>query len=89
MWLQSSSLRDVKQTNKLYSKLLSDYNRDVRPVADAEASLDVSFGLSVIEVLGIDENNGHMTTNIWLKMVKFILITHSYVLIIHIGKSSS
>ena len=59
----------MKQTGKLYNRLLSDYNKDVRPVSDQSKPLPVAFGPALIEVLDLDENTGHMTLNLWLRMV--------------------
>ena len=68
-FIQSTGVADVKQTSKLYNRLLNDYNKDVRPVVDQSKPLPVAFGPALIEVLDLDENTGHMTLNLWLRMV--------------------
>jgi len=56
-----------KDAQKLYNKLFRDYNTNIRPVSSPRDTLDLDFGLSLVEVLDIDDN-GHATLNTWMRM---------------------
>ncbi|XP_010897383.3 cholinergic receptor, nicotinic, alpha 11 isoform X1 [Esox lucius] len=52
----------------LLKNLLKDYNRMERPVGNDSHPLTVSFTLSLIQIMDVDEKNQILTTNIWLRM---------------------
>ncbi|KAL0962560.1 hypothetical protein UPYG_G00341720 [Umbra pygmaea] len=52
----------------LLKNLLKDYNRMERPVGNDSLPLTVSFTLSLIQIMDVDEKNQILTTNIWLRM---------------------
>ncbi|XP_059215665.1 neuronal acetylcholine receptor subunit alpha-7-like isoform X2 [Centropristis striata] len=47
---------------------MSDYNTLVRPVKNDSESLTVNFGLTLMQIMDVDEKNQVLTTNIWLKL---------------------
>uniref|UniRef100_A0A665UZH1 Neuronal acetylcholine receptor subunit alpha-7-like n=1 Tax=Echeneis naucrates TaxID=173247 RepID=A0A665UZH1_ECHNA len=53
---------------RLYKDLLMSYNPLVRPVDNDSQILTVELGLSLMQILDVDEKNKILTTNIWLKM---------------------
>ncbi|XP_023282486.1 neuronal acetylcholine receptor subunit alpha-7-like isoform X1 [Seriola lalandi dorsalis] len=61
------SLQGVYQ-HRLYKELMSGYNPLVRPVSDDSNKLTVDFGLSLMQIIDVDEKNQILTTNIWLKL---------------------
>ncbi|XP_071345580.1 neuronal acetylcholine receptor subunit alpha-7-like [Trachinotus anak] len=61
------SLQGVNQ-RRLYSDLMRAYNPLVRPVSNDSDTLTVEFGLSLMQIIDVDEKNQVLTTNIWLKL---------------------
>nr|XP_033795785.1 neuronal acetylcholine receptor subunit alpha-2 isoform X1 [Geotrypetes seraphini]XP_033795786.1 neuronal acetylcholine receptor subunit alpha-2 isoform X1 [Geotrypetes seraphini] len=51
----------------LFKDLFSDYNRWSRPVPNTSDIVIVKFGLSIAQLIDVDEKNQMMTTNVWLK----------------------
>ena len=49
--------------------LMKDYNYHVRPVKNPYDTLQVSVTFSLIEVISVDENDGHLSVKAWLSMV--------------------
>uniref|UniRef100_A0A3P9DL83 Neuronal acetylcholine receptor subunit alpha-7 n=1 Tax=Maylandia zebra TaxID=106582 RepID=A0A3P9DL83_9CICH len=52
----------------LLKNLLKDYNHMERPVANDSLPLNVSFSLSLIQIMDVDEKNQVLTSNMWLQM---------------------
>lgn len=52
---------------RLLSTLFSSYNKWSRPVANSSDVVLVHFGLSVAQLIDVDEKNQMMTTNVWVK----------------------
>ncbi|XP_077996027.1 neuronal acetylcholine receptor subunit beta-4-like [Glandiceps talaboti] len=52
---------------KLYSRLLNNYNPLIRPVESATDTLNVTFGLSISQLIDVDEKNQIMTASMWVK----------------------
>nr|XP_046249491.1 neuronal acetylcholine receptor subunit alpha-7a [Scatophagus argus] len=61
------SLQGANQ-RRLYRGLMSRYNPLERPVANDSQALTVKFGLSLMQIMDVDEKNQVLTTNIWLQM---------------------
>ncbi|XP_034077022.1 neuronal acetylcholine receptor subunit alpha-7a isoform X1 [Gymnodraco acuticeps] len=61
------SLQGAEQ-HKLYHDLMSNYNPLVRPVDNDSQSLTVHFGLTLRQIMDVDEKNQVLTTNIWLQL---------------------
>jgi nicotinic acetylcholine receptor, invertebrate len=56
---------------KLLSFLLDKYNTLERPVANESEPVMVSFGLTLQQIIDVDEKNQILTTNAWLNFVSF------------------
>ncbi|XP_065270258.1 neuronal acetylcholine receptor subunit alpha-4 [Emys orbicularis] len=52
---------------RLLKKLFSGYNKWSRPVANISDVVLVHFGLSIAQLIDVDEKNQMMTTNMWVK----------------------
>ncbi|KAI4884612.1 hypothetical protein NFI96_034564 [Prochilodus magdalenae] len=53
--------------DQLFKKLFSSYNKWSRPVRNITDVVIVKFGLSIAQLIDVDEKNQMMTTNVWLK----------------------
>nr|XP_032817612.1 neuronal acetylcholine receptor subunit alpha-2 isoform X2 [Petromyzon marinus] len=53
--------------SRLFRRLFRRYNKWSRPVANVTHVVDVKFGLSIAQLIDVDEKNQMMTTNVWLK----------------------
>uniref|UniRef100_A0A1I7XFN3 Neur_chan_LBD domain-containing protein n=1 Tax=Heterorhabditis bacteriophora TaxID=37862 RepID=A0A1I7XFN3_HETBA len=53
---------------QLLEHLLTDYNKNVRPVKNASDSLHVKFGANLCRLIDVDEVNQVLTTSLWLEM---------------------
>ncbi|XP_067933361.1 acetylcholine receptor subunit beta-like 2 [Watersipora subatra] len=60
-----------EDAKRLYKKLMSGYNKLVRPVANSTERLNVKLGLKLSQLIGVDEKNQIMTTNVWLEQEWF------------------
>ncbi|XP_072051067.1 LOW QUALITY PROTEIN: neuronal acetylcholine receptor subunit beta-4-like [Amphiura filiformis] len=52
---------------KLFHDIFLNYNRLIRPVQNNTEILNVEFGLTMSQLIDVDEKNQIMTTNVWLK----------------------
>ncbi|XP_009688588.1 neuronal acetylcholine receptor subunit alpha-2 [Struthio camelus] len=52
---------------RLFKYLFTGYNRWSRPVPNASDVVIVRFGLSIAQLIDVDEKNQMMTINVWLK----------------------
>ncbi|XP_060478082.1 neuronal acetylcholine receptor subunit alpha-4 [Panthera onca] len=52
---------------RLLKKLFAGYNKWSRPVANISDVVLVHFGLSIAQLIDVDEKNQMMTTNVWVK----------------------
>ncbi|XP_047437084.1 neuronal acetylcholine receptor subunit alpha-7a [Mugil cephalus] len=53
---------------RLYQDLMKGYNPLERPVFNDSQALAVQFGLTLMQIMDVDEKNQVLTTNIWLRM---------------------
>ncbi|XP_030200762.1 neuronal acetylcholine receptor subunit alpha-2 [Gadus morhua] len=53
--------------DQLFKKLFFRYNKWSRPVPNVSDVVIVKFGLSIAQLIDVDEKNQMMTTNVWLK----------------------
>ncbi|XP_036055379.1 neuronal acetylcholine receptor subunit alpha-2 [Onychomys torridus] len=53
--------------DRLFKHLFGSYNRWARPVPNTSDVVIVRFGLSIAQLIDVDEKNQMMTTNVWLK----------------------
>ncbi|KAK5925018.1 hypothetical protein CgunFtcFv8_017579 [Champsocephalus gunnari] len=65
--LIKGSLQGVHQ-RKLYKELLANYNRLERPVVNDSAPILVELGLTLLQIIDVDEKNQVMVTNAWLQL---------------------
>ncbi|XP_062857411.1 neuronal acetylcholine receptor subunit alpha-2 [Trichomycterus rosablanca] len=53
--------------DELFKKLFVGYNKWSRPVPNTSDVVIIKFGLSIAQLIDVDEKNQMMTTNVWLK----------------------
>ncbi|CAN9498440.1 unnamed protein product [Ophioblennius macclurei] len=53
--------------DRLFRRLFSGYSRWTRPAHNVSHVVIVKFGLSIAQLIDVDEKNQMMTTNVWLK----------------------
>ncbi|XP_077367225.1 neuronal acetylcholine receptor subunit alpha-2 isoform X2 [Festucalex cinctus] len=53
--------------DELFKRLFAGYNKWSRPVPNISDVVIVKFGLSIAQLIDVDEKNQMMTTNVWLK----------------------
>ncbi|KAK7912410.1 hypothetical protein WMY93_012621 [Mugilogobius chulae] len=53
---------------RLYSNLMKSYNVLERPVVNDSETLIVEFGITLMQIMDVDEKNQVLTTNIWLHL---------------------
>ncbi|TNM99234.1 hypothetical protein fugu_013798 [Takifugu bimaculatus] len=53
---------------KLYKELLANYNRLERPVVNDSAPILVELGLTLLQIIDVDEKNQVLMTNAWLQL---------------------
>uniref|UniRef100_A0A336LZY8 CSON009232 protein n=1 Tax=Culicoides sonorensis TaxID=179676 RepID=A0A336LZY8_CULSO len=63
----SDSLQGYHE-KRLLNHLLATYNSLERPVANESESLEVKFGLTLQQIIDVDEKNQILTTNAWLNL---------------------
>ncbi|XP_015994118.1 neuronal acetylcholine receptor subunit alpha-2 isoform X1 [Rousettus aegyptiacus] len=64
---QAQQARQVQAEDRLFKHLFRGYNRWARPVPNTSDVVIVRFGLSIAQLIDVDEKNQMMTTNVWLK----------------------
>ncbi|XP_066596793.1 neuronal acetylcholine receptor subunit alpha-7 [Prorops nasuta] len=57
-----------KHEKRLLNNLLANYNTLERPVANESEPLEVKFGITLQQIIDVDEKNQILTTNAWLKL---------------------
>ncbi|XP_031416106.1 neuronal acetylcholine receptor subunit alpha-7 [Clupea harengus] len=53
---------------KLYRDLLANYNRLERPVQNDSAAIQVELGMTLLQIIDVDEKNQVLITNAWLQL---------------------
>lgn len=62
----------LSDEKRLIKHLLDDYERVGivgRPVFNQSMTMDVKYGLALIQILDLDEKNQVLTTNVWSRYV--------------------
>lgn len=59
---------------RLLHDLLDTYNTLERPVVNESDPLQISFGLTLMQIIDVDEKNQMLVTNIWLKLVSAVAL---------------
>jgi nicotinic acetylcholine receptor, invertebrate len=54
---------------ELVQKLFKNYDSSLRPSRIYNSSLNVTFGLALVQLIDVDERNLVITTNCWLNQV--------------------
>ncbi|KAL0121529.1 hypothetical protein PUN28_006800 [Cardiocondyla obscurior] len=57
-----------RHEKRLLNHLLANYNTLERPVANESEPLEVKFGITLQQIIDVDEKNQILTTNAWLKL---------------------
>ena len=57
----------------LLEDLLAYYNKLERPVANESEAVVLTFGLTLQQIIDVDEKNQILTTNVWLNLVRICL----------------
>jgi hypothetical protein len=58
----------------LIHNLIKKYDPSIRPSANHNYSVNVTFGLALTQIIDIDERNMIVTTNCWLTQVKKVVL---------------
>ncbi|XP_056591411.1 neuronal acetylcholine receptor subunit alpha-4b [Triplophysa dalaica] len=66
-YVSSSTPAHAHAEERLLQVLFSNYNKLSRPVANISDVVLVHFGLSIAQLIDVDEKNQMMTTNVWVK----------------------
>uniref|UniRef100_A0AAY4AJS3 Neuronal acetylcholine receptor subunit alpha-7 n=1 Tax=Denticeps clupeoides TaxID=299321 RepID=A0AAY4AJS3_9TELE len=53
---------------KLYKELMANYNRLERPVLNDSSPITVELGLTLLQIIDVDEKNQVLITNAWLQL---------------------
>ncbi|VDL61889.1 unnamed protein product [Hymenolepis diminuta] len=61
---------ESNEASRLYDVLMNQqgYNKILRPVANANDTLTVFFGLGLLQLIDLDEVNQILTTNVWVEL---------------------
>ncbi|XP_032362747.1 neuronal acetylcholine receptor subunit alpha-2-like [Etheostoma spectabile] len=59
----------VHTEDELFRRLFQGYSKWTRPARNIADVVIVKFGLSIAQLIDVDEKNQMMTTNVWLKQV--------------------
>ncbi|XP_048733396.1 neuronal acetylcholine receptor subunit alpha-10-like isoform X2 [Ostrea edulis] len=62
----NSSRSQLTDEQRLYKKLMYNYDRNTRPVYNASHPVNVNISISLTQIFDVDEKNQFLTTNIWL-----------------------
>ncbi|TKS69565.1 Neuronal acetylcholine receptor subunit alpha-7 [Collichthys lucidus] len=72
---------------RLYDDLLASYNPLVRPVSNDSQVLTVQLGMSLMQIMDVDEKNQVLTTNLWMKLNSAVKQTNKkklmYIHVVH------
>jgi len=63
----SLTCRGNQDAKRLYSNLLANYDRLIRPVANSSDRLTVHMRLKLSQVIGVDMRRQILTTNVWVE----------------------
>lgn len=72
----------MSDEKRLIKKLLDNYETVGvvgRPVYNVSQTISVSYGLSLIQILDLDEKNQVLTTNVWSRYVSALVVTETLI----------
>ncbi|XP_076444355.1 neuronal acetylcholine receptor subunit alpha-10-like [Babylonia areolata] len=59
-------VEDLTDEQRLLQKLRTNYDPAVRPVYDAKEPVIINLGITLTQIIDVDEKNQVLTTNVWL-----------------------
>lgn len=62
--------------------LMSNYQKLERPVANETEPVILKFGLTLQQIMDVDEKNQILTTNVWLNLVSVLLFFWTFYILI-------
>ena len=62
--------------------LMSNYQKLERPVANETEPVILKFGLTLQQIMDVDEKNQILTTNVWLNLVSVLLFFWTFCILI-------
>ncbi|KAI0214555.1 Neuronal acetylcholine receptor subunit alpha-4 [Lamellibrachia satsuma] len=65
--LTAHAQKMVPDEQRLIRKLMRGYDSSARPVFNASQNVAVNFGLTLIQIIDMDERNQVIVTNVWLE----------------------
>jgi len=75
LWIVDRSLMSAEK--ELIKELLKEYQRVGvvgRPVINTSETINVSYGIGLIQILDLDEKNQILTTNVWCRYVSIAVV---------------
>ncbi|XP_070570447.1 acetylcholine receptor subunit alpha-like [Ptychodera flava] len=66
LYLQNGSFADCDES-RLQLDLFQNYEKAIRPVSSPEQTLEMQFGLSITQLLNVDEKNQIIQISVWMK----------------------
>ncbi|XP_070543505.1 neuronal acetylcholine receptor subunit alpha-7-like [Ptychodera flava] len=60
-----------KNERRLLAALMNEYNPFERPVANESLPIEIKFGLTLQQILDVNERDQILTTNVWLRFIWF------------------
>merc|ERR1712018_196368 len=73
----SLTCKGNQDAKRLYSNLLANYDRLIRPVANSSDRLTVHMRLKLSQVIGVDMRRQILTTNVWVEQVADLFLSSS------------
>ncbi|XP_013392907.1 neuronal acetylcholine receptor subunit beta-3 [Lingula anatina] len=69
LWLQGAEANTVRipDEHRLLEKLMKKYESGARPVINASDSVVIEFGMTLIQIINMDEKHQVMAVNVWLE----------------------
>ncbi len=64
-----SSLYEIDSEYALSRDILKGYDKSIRPSVQYSTSLNITFGISLNQIIDVDERNMIITTECWLNQV--------------------
>ena len=61
---------------------MSNYQKLERPVANETEPVILKFGLTLQQIMDVDEKNQILTTNVWLNLVSVLLFFWTFYILI-------
>ncbi|KAL8587493.1 hypothetical protein ACOMHN_000899 [Nucella lapillus] len=59
----------IPDEQRLLTKVLHNYNKNVRPVYNSNDSVPVTLGFTLVQIMDMDEKNQVLTLNAWMEII--------------------